>query len=165
MDWIEIKIDGAWDVIWLVGSLIAIMTSGNYVVAWIRSNLQKKTEANKLDTIKVVKQQIDILEEQFQSLTIQFKSLFSTNEETKLHKIELMKSNVILQEQVNKLKKENLNCAELLKDFEVQNTLLKEQNLLLSEQVKELRQTKEVLKKDLRLVREENEKLKTGNNA
>lgn len=153
MDFIEIKLEGAWDIILLIGTLIAIITSGNLVIKFIRSLLQKNTETNKLDTIKIVQQQVDLLESQIQSLTTEIKRLFTSGEESRLHKIELMKTNLALYDTVDKLKREN-------KDLNIQNELLQEQNVLLTEQIKELKTSKELLKKELDLLKNENLKLK-----
>ena len=160
MNWIEIKIDGAWDIVLLIGFLIAIMTSGNFVISYIRSLLENKTETNKLTTMQIVQKQIDILESQINSLTDQVKRLLNTNEETKLHKIELMKNNVILHDQINKLKEDHKSSIELLKDLTEQNNLLKQQNELLIEQIKELKSSKEFLKKEIQLLKNENNTLK-----
>lgn len=153
MDWIEIKLDGAWDIIWLTLLVIAIITSSSFLISFVRSFLTKKTEINKLDTIKVVKQQVDLLEEQIHSLTNQVQLLYNTNEETRLHKIELMKANVIIQDNINKLVKDN-------HDLSKQIDLLEEQNVLLTEQIKELKLSKEFLKKEITLLKSENNALK-----
>lgn len=145
MDFIEIKLEGAWDIIWLALFVLALLTSSGLLITWIRSLITKKTEKNKLDTIKVVQQQVDLLEDQIQSLTKETDRLFSISEETRLHKIALMKQNILLQEELKSLKEEV--------------NLLREQNILLNKRIDQMKVTKEMLTKQLKKLEEENLKL------